>query len=380
LAILVPRPEDSPITLAYYFASSVPFAALVPNDLLQAAFSERIYPGVDVDALKAQFLAAGKLQILATQMTWVLGNITECCRIEMFPQAMRTAAPITGLPDTDSDTFEEPVPTTVEEWVSDQNKDLQFLNEFSGLDGIACRHGLYLYAPDHIPPRILVPPATREPLIRFTHARMFHLDHAKVSERLLHSYFWPSLRKDTRKTLSDCATCEIEKARQNQAHGLFRARPHEAPRSRFAMDFQGQCTATTGEEEALAIIDTTARFVTVIPLRNRQVQTFLQPFLDQIVFCHGPPAVIHCDEAPEFMSAMVAALLEVTKTTLTTTLGHNARSNGIIEVFWRYWNRCMKMPPDDQYHQWPRFVSRNVFAYNTAQHQSLGGVSPFEIY
>ncbi len=146
------------------------------------------------------------------------------------------------------------------------------------------------------------------------------------------------------------------------------------------MDFQGQCTATTGEEEALAIIDTTARFVTVIPLQNRQVTTFLQPFLDQIVFRHGPPAVLHCDEAPEFMSDMVAALLEITETSLTTTLGHNARSNGIIEVFWRYWNRCMRMLPDDQYHQWPRFVSRIVFAYNTAQHQSLGGVSPFEIY
>jgi hypothetical protein len=102
--------------------------------------------------------------------------------------------------------------------------------------------------------------------------------------------------------------CEIEKARQNLAHGLFRARPNEAPRTRFAMDFQGQGTATTGETEALAIIDTTARFVTVIPLKNRQVQTFLQPFLEQVVFRHGPPAVIHCDEAPEFMSEMMPLL------------------------------------------------------------------------
>ena len=40
----------------------------------------------------------------------------------------------------------------------------------------------------------------------------------------------------------------------------------------------------------------------------------------------------------------------------------------------------MRMLPDDQYHQWPRFVSRIVFAYNTASHQSLGGISPFEMY
>jgi hypothetical protein len=207
LAILVPRPEDSPITLAYYLASAIPFAVLVPNDLLQAAFSERIYPDANIEALRAQFLAAGKLQILATQMTWVIRNIAEFRSIEMFPQSLRTPAPLTGsgLPPNLNETFDEPVPTTVEEWIAEQGKDEQFSNEFSALDGIACRHGLYLYAPNDIAPRILVPPATREPLIRLMHSRMFHLGHAKVAERLLQSYFWPSLRKDTRRTLSDCA-------------------------------------------------------------------------------------------------------------------------------------------------------------------------------
>jgi hypothetical protein len=196
LAILVPRPEDSPITLAYYLDSTVPFAVLVPNDLLQAAFSERIYPGANAPALRQKFLAAGKLQILATQMPWVFGNIEQCHSLEMFTQSLTTAAPITG--ELDASTFDEPVPTTVEEWVQEQNKDLHFLDQFSGLDGIACRQGLYLYAPDDVAPRILVPPLTRTPLIRFTHQRMFHLGHAKVAERLLRSYFWPSLRKDTR--------------------------------------------------------------------------------------------------------------------------------------------------------------------------------------
>jgi hypothetical protein len=38
------------------------------------------------------------------------------------------------------------------------------------------------------------------------------------------------------------------------------------------------------------------------------------------------------------------------------------------------------MLSDEQYLQWPRYVSRIVFAYNTAAHQSIGGISPFEIY
>jgi hypothetical protein len=79
------------------------------------------------------------------------------------------------------------------------------------------------------------------------------------------------------------------------------------------------------------------------------------------------------------MSELLQALMEVTETTLTTTMAHNARSNGIIEVWWGYWNRCMRLLSDDQYKQWPKFASRIAFAYNTACHQSIGGISPFQI-
>jgi hypothetical protein len=311
-------------------------------------------------------------------MTWVAGNVPSYTAIEMFAHTLQTAAPLTGVVNA-SDTFDEPVPTTVEEWIVEQRRDPDFLKELETFPDAACREGLYLFAPDSAPPRIFVPPKTREALVRFTHAQMFHLGHARVAERLCRSYYWLTLRKDTRRVLTDCPECEVEKARQNQAHGLFRARPHDAPRSHYAMDFQGQGSALTDEEEALGIIDTTSRLVTVIALPNRKVQSFMQPFLNQIVFRHGPPSILHCDEAPEFMSELLQALSEITETTLTTTMAHNARSNGIIEVFWRYWNRCMRLLSDDQYKQWPKFVSRIVFAYNTTPHQSLGGISPYGI-
>ncbi len=122
LAVMVPRPEDAPVTLAYYLGSQIPFAVLVPNDLLSATFSDRVYPGADPTVLKTLFQAASKLQMLITQMTWVIGNVPAYKAIEMFTQLFRTAAPITGTPApvstlNDEQTFDEPVPTTVEEWI-----------------------------------------------------------------------------------------------------------------------------------------------------------------------------------------------------------------------------------------------------------------------
>ena len=209
---------------------------------------------------------------------------------------------------------------------------------------------------------------------------MFHLGSAKIAAAISRTFFWKSLKADTRKILSDCPECELEKARQKSAHGLFSARPHDAPRARYAMDFQGMGTAVTGETQALGIIDTTARYAIVIPLADREATTFIQPFLDNLVFVHGPPDILHSDAAQEFLSEAMQLLANATDTHTTTTLGHNAKANGTIEIFWRYWNRALRILSDDHYLQWPAFASRICYAYNTAAHESLGNVSPYEIY
>jgi hypothetical protein len=120
--VFVPRPEDSPVTLALYLASSIPFAILIPNDLLAETYASRIYPEADTTLLETRFEAAGKIQILSTQMTWVIGNVPEYNRIEMFTQSLRTAAPLTGRPNPVIDateTFTSPMPTTLEEWITE---------------------------------------------------------------------------------------------------------------------------------------------------------------------------------------------------------------------------------------------------------------------
>ena len=44
----------------------------------------------------------------------------------------------------------------------------------------------------------------------------------------------------------------------------------DAPRTRFAIDFQGQGLAVIGENESLAIIDTTTRYITFIVHRDER--------------------------------------------------------------------------------------------------------------
>ena len=161
---------------------------------------------------------------------------------------------------------------------------------------------------------------------------------------------------------------------------MFPASPTAAPRSRLCVDFQGQGKATSGHTEALAIIDATARCVVVIPLMDRSATGFIPKFLDEIVFRQGAPDILHSDAAQEFLSEALELLTTAALIETTTTLGHNAAGNSLVEVFWRFWNRCMRILPDDLYLKWPELASRICFAYNSAPHSSLGNISPFEIY
>jgi hypothetical protein len=72
----------------------------------------------------------------------VIGNVPSYKAIEMFNQSLRTSAPITGDETVRSvavDTFDEPVPTTVEEWIAEQQGDPEFLRTLDSIPEISSK-------------------------------------------------------------------------------------------------------------------------------------------------------------------------------------------------------------------------------------------------
>ena len=297
---------------------------VIPVDLVAQSHNPTLFrslAGPKHADVKAAFKTAGTLTCLESQMMWVIGNIPEYNYPEMFAAALCTPAPLLEAFDQ---VILIDVPATLEDWITEQKNDPSFAEFASNLSGSAVRQGLHIYAPDDMPPKILVPSTKREPLVRRTHEAMFHLGSAKVSMALSQSYYWPTLAADCRKWLLDCNGCELEKARRHEAHAMFSASPSTAPRSRLCMDFQGQGKAGTGHCEALAIIDAAARYVVVIPLLDRSAINFIPKFLDEVVFKNGAPDVLHSDAAQEFLSEALELLTTAANIETTTTLGHNA--------------------------------------------------------
>jgi hypothetical protein len=305
---MIPRCEVAPLALAQYLLSSVPFVLLIPVDLLSIAYRPRLYPEAPHALIEERFQKAGKVTILETQMlTWVFGNMRNCAPVETFANSLRTPAPVTGytvdghidspLDDSDAvDKVEGTLPRTLAAWARAQERDPAFASMLDAIEDMTCRQQLWIHAPSEANQRIIVPLACQELLVRDVHVKMFHLNHQKVSAIVERPYFWPTLRKDARKFLEDCPECELQKARQNTAHGLFHSLPIHAPRTRWCMDFQGQDEAETGKKETLALIDPTCgRFgtkrsqsfnmVAALPGRNRV--SFWPALSSTLGFCPG---------------------------------------------------------------------------------------------
>jgi hypothetical protein len=194
-AVIIPRCETAPVALARYLMSSTPFALLMPVDLLAMAAAPNLYRQSPHVEIAARFANTGKITILATQMTWVIGNLEDCHPVETFSSTLRTPAPVTGfgerrlldggversiLDDETLDEVEGTVPRTLEAWVRAQGLDEGFVDLLERVEDKALQNGLWIQALPSRAPTIIVPRSCQEMLIRDTHARMHHLGRAKV--------------------------------------------------------------------------------------------------------------------------------------------------------------------------------------------------------
>ena len=315
---------------------------------------------------------------LDSDQLWFVGNLPSLQQYsKIYAQILQRSPP---LLEHFAGSRDPTLPTTIAAWKQAQADDPAFLDAIPPASLLLCE-GLTLFKDPDFPSCILVPPSLREALVRQHHADLQHLLHPKVLTSLARHYHWPTMKTDVRKFLQDCELCENEneRAKRRLAHGMFSGHHTDKPRSRYAMDFQGQGQATTGESKALAIIDSFTKTVSVIALPNREAHILAPRLLDEIFFRRGAPAIIHSDAAPEFLSDLMAAIMDATGSTRTTTCGHNAQSNGEIESWWRYCNRAMKFLSPSDYLVWPSFTQRICFAYNAVSHASLADISPFEM-
>ena len=82
-----------------------------------------------------------------------------------------------------------------------------------------------------------------------------------------------------------------------------------APVQDLSIDIKTMPQAFGGYHLLLVITCDETNFTIAVPFRDRQTQTVAKALIYQVIYLFGPPRQIVCDEATEFTSAVVQAIL-----------------------------------------------------------------------
>ena len=100
-----------------------------------------------------------------------------------------------------------------------------------------------------------------------------------------------------------------------------------APMQDLLLDIKTMPQSFGGYHLLLVITCDQANFTIAAPLRDRQTKTVAKALIYRVIYSFGPPRHIVCDEATEFTSAIVQAILTMLNCRLKVISSYNHSSS-----------------------------------------------------
>ena len=151
-----------------------------------------------------------------------------------------------------------------------------------------------------------------------------------------------------------------------------------APMQDLSLDIKTMPQAFGGYHLLLVITCDQTNFTIAVPLRDRQTQMIAEALIYRVIYLFGPPRWIVCDEAAEFTSAIIQAILTMLNCRLKVISPYNHGSSKC--------ERQIKLISDiivkhlwDKGQMWPLFATTAAYAMNTFASEALSGFSPFQL-
>ena len=146
----------------------------------------------------------------------------------------------------------------------------------------------------------------------------------------------------------------------------------------LSIDIKTMPQAFGGYHLLLVITCDQTNFTIAVPLRDRTAQMVVEALIYRVIYLFGPPRQIICDEAMEFSSAIIQAILCMLNCRLKVISPYNHGSSKCERQIWMISEIIMK-------HLWdkgqmcPLFFTTAAHAMNTFASEALSGLSPFQL-
>ena len=122
-------------------------------------------------------------------------------------------------------------------------------------------------------------------------------------------FFIHNLMIKVKRYIEACHTCLMTKSKYMKNRPMYGRIPVDyAPVQDLSIDIKTMPQAFGGYHLLLVITCDQTNFTIAVPLRDRQTQTIAKALIYRMIYLFGPRQIV-CDEATEFTSAIVQAIL-----------------------------------------------------------------------
>ena len=208
---------------------------------------------------------------------------------------------------------------------------------------------------------------------------MGHQGPYRMAITIRQRFFIHNLMNKVKRYIKACHTCLKTKPKYKKNRPIYGRIPVDyAPMQDLSIDIKHMPMTFGGYQYLLMITCDQTNFTIVTPLRSRDVQSVAKALIHRNIYLFGPPRQIICDEAAEFTSHLVQAILHMLNCKLKVISPYNHGSSKV--------ERQIKTVSDiiikhvwDKGQMWPLFVTMAAKAMNTFASEALNGFSPFQI-
>ena len=188
-----------------------------------------------------------------------------------------------------------------------------------------------------------------------------------------------NLMNKAKRYIGACHTCLKTKLKYMKNPPVYGRIPvNYAPMQDLSIDIKTMSQAFGGYHLLLVITCDQNNFTIAVQLRDRTAQTVAEALIYRVIYLFGPPRQIICDEAMEFSSAIIQAILCMLNCRLKLISPYNHGSSKckrqiqmISEIIMKHlW---------DKGQIWPLFATTAAYAMNTFASEALSGLSPFQL-
>ncbi|XP_065182357.1 uncharacterized protein LOC135813066 [Sycon ciliatum] len=206
-----------------------------------------------------------------------------------------------------------------------------------------------------------------------------HMGQAKISQRILLRFWWPTILQDVEQYCSRCEPCQrTARVLRHDRAPLIPLPVIGEPFRVVAIDIIGPLQRTqSGKKYILTLVDYATRYPEAVALSNIESTTVADALIS--IFSRvGLPDKILSDQCSNFTSDVLRQVAALLRIQLTTSTPYHQQTNGLPERFNGTLKSMLRRFAADAPRSWDEVLPYALFAYREVS-QASTGFSPFKL-